>query len=103
VLPGDGPRRTALVVEHGDEVRVYENRCPHWSVPLDGPNGVLLTEDAVRLRCSVHGAEFLWQDGRCVAGPCEGAHLQALPSRLEDDMIIIERPPLTAGTGACEA
>lgn len=97
VLPGDGPRRTAIVVELGDTVRVYENVCPHWSVPLDAPDGTLLTADAERLRCSVHGAEFRWEDGACIAGPCEGARLRALGARIEGEMIVVERPPLMGG------
>jgi nitrite reductase/ring-hydroxylating ferredoxin subunit len=41
----------------------------------------LLTEDGLFLVCRAHGALFAPDDGRCVAGPCEGESL--VPLRIE--------------------
>ncbi len=98
-LPGGARRRTAIVVDDGDEVRAYVNRCPHWNVPLDQGASGLETVDGQRLRCAVHGAEFDRSDGRCLAGPCEGASLTSIPVDLDGDFVILYRDPLGAEAG----
>lgn len=54
----------------------FINRCPHWGVPLTDSHEDIWDGD--NLVCSVHGAEFETEGGRCVAGPCEGTGLTRL-------------------------
>jgi nitrite reductase/ring-hydroxylating ferredoxin subunit len=47
-------------------------------IPLDRDGEPLLTPDGLFLVCRNHGAVFKPEDGRCVAGPCEGESLTPL-------------------------
>lgn len=75
----DGSPREALVLSDQDgQARAYLNRCKHLPVPIDAGGRRFLTPDGEHLLCGTHGAEYRLRDGVCVAGPCEGATLQAL-------------------------
>jgi nitrite reductase/ring-hydroxylating ferredoxin subunit len=93
VLPADGPRQTGLLIESPTAVRVYRNRCPHWSVPLDSNSSHI--EDGDALACSIHGARFDPLSGACTDGPCEGSSLIELPSELDGEFVVVLRPLLT--------
>ncbi|MBA1204920.1 Rieske (2Fe-2S) protein [Pseudomonas capeferrum] len=66
-------------------VYLYRNRCPHRGIRLnwDGSNDAFLDDSASLIHCAHHGALFVVESGECVAGPCEGEHLDALEC-LED-------------------
>jgi len=50
------------------------------AVPLDGTDlGRFATPDGRHRVCGEHGALYRPDDGLCVAGPCLGARLRALP------------------------
>ena len=38
----------------------------------------------------MHGAEFTIAEGKCIAGPCLGDHLQPVPVRIEGDMVLVQ-------------
>jgi 8-oxo-dGTP diphosphatase len=69
---------SGLLVATPDGARAYHNVCPHVSIPLDRDGEPLLSEDGRFLVCCNHGALFTPEDGRCVAGPCEGDSLASL-------------------------
>ena len=89
VLLPDGLRtRSAFVGRAGGRVVAWANRCPHNPVPLDTADvpdvsapgddairGAPMADDGVHLMCHSHGALYRKTDGRCVLGPCFGAHL----------------------------
>jgi nitrite reductase/ring-hydroxylating ferredoxin subunit/alkylhydroperoxidase/carboxymuconolactone decarboxylase family protein YurZ len=52
-----------LLVHRGEEVRVYDARCPHQSTLLDETGF-----DGSRVICARHGWEFDLRDGRCLYG-----------------------------------
>lgn len=83
-----------FAVRRGDIVRVYVNACPHLGLPLDAPPGNFLTTDGSRLVCSMHGARFVPETGKCEWGPCKGDHLEAVPVTLANGMICV---PADAG------
>src|SRR5262245_9565413 len=91
-LAHDGRSVSGFVVNHGGQYRAYVNTCPHIGTPLDlWPNEFY--DDAGRdLICSTHGALFDPLSGRCIAGPCMGDHLTALPLTLEGDTLIVRLP-----------
>ena len=99
VLLPDGLRtRSAFVGRAGGRVVAWANRCQHNPVPLDTADvpdvdalghdadedgdyegstvrGAPMADDGVHLMCHSHGALYRKTDGRCVLGPCYGAHL----------------------------
>lgn len=69
---------SGFLVATPDGAHAYRNVCPHVSIPLDRDGEPLLSEDGRFLVCRNHGALFTPEDGRCVAGPCEGDSLASL-------------------------
>ena len=48
-----------------------------------------LTSDGALILCSSHGALFEPEQGLCIAGPCRGARLRALPLRLTAGYVLL--------------
>jgi len=69
---------SGLLVATPGGARAYRNVCPHVPIPLDRGGEPLLTEEGF-LACRNHGALFDVENGFCVAGPCAGESLEALP------------------------
>jgi nitrite reductase/ring-hydroxylating ferredoxin subunit len=85
---GDWPLR-GFVVQVGEGVRAYVNRCAHLNYPLNYMPHQFLSHDGSMIQCFVHGAIFEKSTGYCVAGPCSGLSLIALPVRLEADYVLL--------------
>jgi nitrite reductase/ring-hydroxylating ferredoxin subunit len=91
---GDWPLR-GFVVRRGSTVRAYVNHCPHAGFPLNCQPDAFLTPEAPLILCAMHGALFDIETGECVAGPCAGLALRALPVRVERGYVMLdERVPL---------
>jgi len=86
---GDWPLR-GFVVRRGALVRAYANHCPHAGFPLNSSPHGFLAPGASLILCSMHGALFEIETGRCVSGPCEGLGLRALPVRVEHGYVMLE-------------
>lgn len=71
-------RLPAFAVRHQGRVRAYLNRCAHLPVQLDWNEGEFFDVSGLYLICATHGATYLPDSGRCVAGPCKGARLVPL-------------------------
>lgn len=67
-----------FAVKKDGQIYVYRNVCPHLGTELNWQEDVFLDMDGALIQCSTHGALFLIEDGECVAGPCQGKHLQAV-------------------------
>jgi len=85
---GDWPLR-GFVVRVSDGVRAYVNRCAHLDYPLNYLPHEFLSHDRRMIQCYVHGALFEKASGLCVAGPCAGLSLFALPVRIVGDYILL--------------
>lgn len=85
---GEWPLR-GFVVRHGREVRGFVNRCPHAGHPLDLRPHRFLTPDRTMILCASHGALFEKDAGRCLAGPCVGERLRAIPLQVIGDLVLI--------------
>ena len=72
-------RDTLFAVRKDGQVFVYRNRCPHRGIPLDGVPDQFFDDSGSLIQCAAHGALFLIESGECVAGPCAGQSLSALP------------------------
>lgn len=92
--PPPGGFTGLFAVRRGDAVHVYVNSCPHIGVPLDWAPDRFLSADGRRIVCSMHGAEFAIEDGRCLRGPCLGDRLEAVMIDCEDGLL---RVPEDAG------
>jgi nitrite reductase/ring-hydroxylating ferredoxin subunit len=78
------------VVQVGDGVRAYVNRCAHLSYPLNYLPNQFLSHDGSMIQCYVHGAIFEKSTGYCVGGPCSGRSLIALPVRIEYGYVLLD-------------
>lgn len=82
-----------FVVRQGMAIFAYANICPHRRHPLDFLPDAFLVDDGKLIRCSSHGALFDPATGLCVAGPCGGESLLALPVRVDADGNIFVTAP----------
>lgn len=90
---GDGYAREALVLRDANgALRCYRNLCKHLPIPLDGGTRRFMDPTGRYLECGTHGATYRPEDGLCVAGPCEGERLDALPLVEENGRLLIRIP-----------
>jgi nitrite reductase/ring-hydroxylating ferredoxin subunit len=89
VLEHCAPALELFVVRNNGAVYVYENSCPHTGVPLDWMPDQFLDLDKSHIQCATHGALFRIDDGYCIAGPCSGDRLRALPARIEQGNVVL--------------
>jgi len=87
--PTPGRFTGIFAVRRGAAVVVYLNACPHLGVSLDIVPDRFLSPCGQRIRCSTHGAEFRIEDGVCLTGPCAGASLTPVPSRVAQGVVWI--------------
>ena len=85
-IEGEWPLH-GFVVRRGERVYAYVNACPHEGRSLQWKPDAFLTRDRRLIMCSAHGAIFEIETGLCVAGPCVGAHLRALPARIAGGLV----------------
>ena len=86
-LDGDAFGHGVCVVRDGYKVYAYMNQCPHTGGPMDWQEGKFLSMDGDVILCSTHGARFRFEDGLCVAGPCVGQSLTAVPVTIDNGNI----------------
>lgn len=87
-----------FAVKKDDQVVLYWNRCPHLGTPLEWEEDRFLDPDGALIICSTHGALFRIEDGRCLAGPCKGKHLQPIPFIIDNGMVMVEESALKVST-----
>ena len=81
----DGTPESLLLLRTGDRVRAWLNICPHAGRRLDWAPGKFLVSKEGHLVCAAHGASFEMEGGLCVAGPCRGDSLRAVPVLTDAD------------------
>lgn len=79
----------AFVVRAGERIVCYRNVCPHAGNPLNWKPHAFLSKKRDFIICSVHGATFDIQTGKCVGGPCPGRGLTPLRAALEAGEIVV--------------
>ena len=85
----DGDAETLVLYRDGDAVRAWLNVCPHAGRALDWAPGQFLKSREGHLVCAVHGASFELEGGICVAGPCKGDSLRAVPVLVRDGKVLL--------------
>jgi len=84
-----GQPRDVFVVRRGERVFGYLNSCPHTGGPLDWVPGQFLNLDKDYIQCATHDALFQLHDGVCVAGPCKGDCLAAVPVSIDAGVVVM--------------
>ncbi|HET8819863.1 MAG TPA: Rieske 2Fe-2S domain-containing protein [Arenimonas sp.] len=87
----DGDPASVLLHRDGEAVRAWVNVCPHAGRRLDWSPGRFLRTKQGLLVCAVHGATFELAAGECVAGPCRGDSLRAIPVEVRDGAVWLRR------------
>ncbi|MCA9529310.1 MAG: Rieske 2Fe-2S domain-containing protein [Myxococcales bacterium] len=89
-----GRPRSALVLRPAVDAPVvaYLNRCQHLPIPLGPSSDSLLAPGGQHLVCATHGATYRVDDGHCIFGPCEGAHLAPLEVTVEAGEVYLAVP-----------
>lgn len=78
-----------FLTKKAGEIYAYKNRCPHQGISLNWQADVFLDFDKQLIQCATHGARFIIETGKCVAGPCLGATLDKIPVVVKDSAIYI--------------
>jgi len=88
---GDGDEALSLLVYRGAlGIRIYVNKCPHFSLPLNArPDKFLLLKDA-QIMCAHHCAVFRLDDGHCIAGPAAGFALEPVAVTVVDEHVYLD-------------
>lgn len=86
-VDNQGQMTPVFVIRVDQEVYAYLNHCPHTGVELNWLPDQFLDLDRSFIQCATHDARFQIDDGVCVAGPCVGDRLTALPISIEEDIV----------------
>lgn len=73
-----GAPARAFALRFEGRVVAYLNRCAHVPTEMDWQPGRFLDADQRFILCSMHGAAYDPEDGRCVGGPCGRGRLMAI-------------------------
>jgi nitrite reductase/ring-hydroxylating ferredoxin subunit len=65
------------------------NTCPHAGHPLNFRPHKFLTPDRNLILCASHGALFARDNGLCIAGPCPGQSLRAVPIEVLEEYVLL--------------
>jgi len=68
----------AFAMRFDGQVVAYLNRCLHVPTEMDWQPGEFLDSAREFIICSIHGATYEPQSGRCVGGPCGRGKLTSL-------------------------
>ena len=70
VFERNGRAVEAFAIRHHGVVHAYVNACAHQAVELDWLPGAFFTADGLHLVCSLHGALYAPDTGRCTLIRC---------------------------------
>jgi nitrite reductase/ring-hydroxylating ferredoxin subunit len=79
-----------FALKRDGQIFIYRNSCPHLGVELNWLEDQFLDADNALIQCATHGALFAIDTGECLAGPCRGKYLQAIPFAIVDDRIEVD-------------
>ncbi len=86
------PQSRGFVFLQQERLRAYLNRCPHLGIELNWMPGRFWDSDECFIQCATHGALFVPEDGRCIAGPCQGEALTPLEILCTGSQVMVKRP-----------
>ena len=68
----------AFALRFGGRVVAYINRCAHVPSEMDWQPGEFLDAERRHIVCSIHGATYAPDSGRCLGGPCGRGRLMPI-------------------------
>ena len=81
----------AFVVRYQQRVFAYFNECAHVPAQLDWQPGEFFDDSKLYLICSIHGALYAPETGRCLGGRCQGKGLKPLAVREINGQIFFDQ------------
>lgn len=86
-----GREAPAFVIRYRGKVYGYLNQCGHVPAQLDWQAGEFFDISKIYLICSIHGALYAPDSGRCLGGRCQGVGLKALTVSEIDGQIFLDQ------------
>lgn len=86
-----GREAPAFVIRYRGKVYGYLNQCGHVPAQLDWQPGEFFDISKIYLICSIHGALYAPDSGRCLGGRCQGVGLKALTVSEIDGQIFLDQ------------
>ncbi|MPQ77047.1 PfkB family carbohydrate kinase [Hydrogenovibrio sp. JE_KL2] len=84
IVPCADLPHSVILIKHEDQVKAYQNNCPHQDVPLNEAYKVDVNPFEKTMKCSVHDAFFSIEDGVCIEGPCINDELEIVAIEIDD-------------------
>ncbi len=81
----------AFVIRYQGKVYAYLNQCGHVPAELDWQPGHFFDDSKLYLICSIHGALYAPESGRCLGGRCQGVGLKAIKVIEIDGDILLDQ------------
>ena len=82
--------QSIFVVHKDGQFFAYYNNCPHTGASLEWQEDQFLDLDKALIQCATHDALFMIDSGECIAGPCNGDTLTAIPLSIKDDEVCLD-------------
>ena len=79
-----------FIVHKDGNFFAYHNKCPHTGATLEWQEDKFLDMDNALIQCATHDALFVIGSGECIAGPCVGDTLEALPLIIKSEQIHLD-------------
>ena len=86
-----GRHTPAFLIRFRGKVHAYLNECAHVPAQLDWQPGEFFDDSKLYLICSIHGALYAPESGRCLGGRCQGKGLRPLRVQEIDGQIFLEQ------------
>lgn len=83
-------RLSVILLQWQGQKLAYRNICPHRGTPLNLLPDRFFDLSGRYLQCKTHGALFRPDDGVCIAGPCAGQGLIALPICEQEGWVVLD-------------
>ena len=80
----------AFAIRFHGHVFGYLNECGHVPAQLDWQPGEFFDDSKLYLICSIHGALYAPESGRCLSGRCQGKGLKPLKLREIESQVFLE-------------
>lgn len=81
----------AFAIRFHEQVFGYLNECGHIPAQLDWQPGEFFDDSKLYLICSIHGALYAPETGRCLGGRCQGKGLKPVKLCEIENQIFLEQ------------
>ena len=88
-LTSDKRLQDIFIVHRNNQFYAYKNSCPHTGSRLNWQDDVFLDYEEKSIQCSLHGALFEIETGRCIWGPCLNQALEKVDISIRENKIFL--------------